>query len=171
MLFATLVVIPVARADSIVIEGEQIQPDGQTFVTVTLIPGQDVLLGSRRHAYLASPHQGTFGFLEVFKGPETTTVLSYTLTLANLSSPLVENVSPGGTCGSGDTCILGITFFVPVTYKPVSGTLTVHFNDETETFNFHYISNVPEPTSVLLLGTGIAAVMWRKFSQILRCKD
>jgi len=45
----------------------------------------------------------------------------------------------------------------------VNGTFTVHFNDQIETFNFHYLSNAPEPTTLLLFGTGLAAIGWRKY--------
>jgi hypothetical protein len=155
-LFVTgLYLIPLAKADSIVILGDKIQPDHQTFVSVTLVPGQDILLGARRY-----DPQSFLGFLEIFTGPAESQVFTYTLTLANLPSPLFQSFPPG-SCGAGDTCILGIGFFVPTTFTPVSGTLTVHFNDATETFNFHYISNVPEPTSLVLLGTGLAAIVGR----------
>jgi PEP-CTERM motif len=77
---------------------------------------------------------------------------------------IIFDVGPGGTCDAGDTCVLaGIDFSVPTTFTPVSGTLTVHFNDEIETFNFHYLSNVPEPVTLVLVGTGLVGIGWQKY--------
>jgi len=90
VLFATLFLIPLMHADSIVIVGDKLAPDG-SFVSVTLVPGVYQLLVGRRY-----PPLTFLGFSEIFKGPAETTVLTYTLTLANLASPLVRNFRQEG---------------------------------------------------------------------------
>src|SRR6202007_449669 len=127
-----------AFADSIMMVGNTFAPDG-SIVDLPLVLGVDQHLASLR-----DPSQtfGILGFIEVFENSPTTTFLTWTLTLSNLPSPIVIN-QPTGTDCLGGRCILGGTFFVPVTYRPVSGTLTVHLNNEIESFNFHYVSNAP----------------------------
>jgi hypothetical protein len=161
LLFVTLP----AFADSINMVGNTFAPDG-SIVDLPLVPGVDQLLASLR-----DPSQtfGILGFIQIFENAPTTTFLTWTLTLSNLASPIVLN-QPTGTDCLGGRCILGGTFFVPITFRPVSGTLTVHLNDEIETFNFHYLSNAPEPTSLVLMGTGLLSIGWvkhraRNFSQ------
>ncbi len=50
VLFATLFLIPLMHADSIVIVGDKLAPDG-SFVSVTLVPGVDQLLVGRRYPH------------------------------------------------------------------------------------------------------------------------
>ena len=128
-----------------------------------LVPGANPLIAAVREPWMPQ-NMSNLSFAEVWHGPVTTSVLTYTLTLDNLPAPLIFDVGPGGTCDAGDTCVLaGIGFSVPTTFTPVSGTLTVHFNDEIETFNFHYLSNVPEPVTLVLVGTGLVGIGWQKY--------
>jgi hypothetical protein len=80
-----------------------------------------------RQSYLPE-NVSILGFIQIFMNAPTTTFLTYTLTLSNLPSPIVHNEPTGTDCPG--TCILGGTFFIPTSYHPVSGTLTVHLNDE-----------------------------------------
>jgi hypothetical protein len=146
-----------SSADSIMIEAQTVAPDGSIH-QVTLIPGLDQFLVGYRQDQMT-----VLTLVEDFQGPVTTSVLSWTLALSNLASPLVINFPPGGSCGAGGHCAAIDSFSVPTSYVPVAGTLTVHFNDEMETFNLHYVSNAPEPGTLLLLGTGLAGIAWRKF--------
>jgi hypothetical protein len=61
------------------------------------------------------------------------------------------------------TCGLGYGFLVPMSYKMVRGTLSLTLNGVTETYDFRYQSAVPEPGGALLLGTGLVAVVLRKY--------
>jgi hypothetical protein len=73
----------------------------------------------------------------------------------------VINFAPG-TCDVAH-CSLIDSFIVPTSYRPIAGTLAVHLNDATAVYNIHYISTVPEPTTALLLATGLAgAVVTRR---------
>jgi hypothetical protein len=62
------------------------------------------------------------------------------------------------------TCAVGYGFFVPMSYKMVRGTLSLTLNGLTETYDFRYQSAVPEPGGVLLLGTGLIGIGWRKYA-------
>ena len=60
------------------------------------------------------------------------------------------------------TCGVGYGFVVPGSYKMVQGTLSLTLNGVTETYDFRYRSAVPEPGGILLLGTGLVGIGWRK---------
>jgi hypothetical protein len=147
-----------ALADSIHIDGNTLRPDGTINSFTPLVPGVNILLFTERDI---SQKFATMGFQEIFMNAPATTSLTWTLTLANLSSSMVINFDAGPACPG--TCVLGDDFFVPIAKQPISGTLTVHLNGENETFNFHYITNAPEPTTLVLMGTGLVAIGWRKY--------
>jgi hypothetical protein len=134
--------------------------DSVTFSTaafpsgVPLGPGLDPLL----IASPIDPSLHVLGFATSF-GPIGTAVFSATLNLPGLQHTL----GPFMDQCSDTTCIEVYGFQVPITYKVVPGTLSVTLNGVTETYDFRYQSPVPEPTSFLFLGTGLAGIAWRRY--------
>lgn len=126
-----------------------------------LVPGTDQLLILSRF--------GSTSYLEFDVAPSPiapyAVSMSWTLVLPNQASQ-VQDVS-GNCYPAGYTCGWGSSYLVPNSYQPVPFTLTLQLtigsNTLTETFHDHYVSTVPEPGSMLLLGSGLLAVAWRKW--------
>ena len=147
LVIALMIAVP-SFADSISFSTVALQNNGT--VSVVLGPGLDPLLVT----------SSALTFLTSF-GPIGTATFSSTLDLAGQHftfGPFTDLcVDPTG-CGE----VFG--WAVPVSYHPINGTLTVNLNGVTETYDFRYQSPVPEPTAMSLIGTGMMAIVWRKYS-------
>jgi hypothetical protein len=145
-----------ASADSIISVSEF--SAGSTVLT----PGTDQLL----QVVPFTPTLSYIGFAVGAQGPFTMT-MSWTLTVAN-QPPQVLNFT--GTCDDGG-CVWVSSFLIPKMYKPTPFTLVVDFKSNignvTETFNEHYVSTVPEPSGLTLLGTGLAGFAGRTYGRRL----
>jgi len=133
--------------------------DSISFSTVALQNNGAVAMGPGLDPLLMAT-SSVLTFLTSF-GPIGTVTFSSTLDLAGQHftfGPFTDLcVDPTG-CGE----VFG--WAVPVSYQPINGTLTVNLNGVTETYDFRYQSPVPEPTTMALIGTGIMAIVWRKYS-------
>jgi hypothetical protein len=127
-----------------------------------LLPGTDQLLILSRFGSMSNLE---FDVAPSLAAPYTMS-MSWTLLLPNQAPQVLDFA---GSCYiAGDTCGWLSSFLVPNRYQPVPFTLTVQLtigsNTLTETFHEHYVSTVPELGSMLLLGSGLMAVAWRKWA-------
>jgi hypothetical protein len=82
---------------------------------------------------------------------------------ATLSLPGVQSTQgPVAFVCDADSCSVGFGWAVPLNYKVVAGILSVTIGGVTENYDFLYQSTAPEPGTILLLGTGLAGIVWRK---------
>jgi PEP-CTERM motif len=121
-----------------------------------------VPLGSGLDPLLKPTSPTSLDFITAF-GPLGTVTLSSTLDLAGQQfsfGPFTTDCSNPAGCKD----LFG--WVVPVTHQVINGTLTVNLNGVSQTYNFRYVSPVPEPGTLTLLGTGLLAALWRRRSRV-----
>ena len=154
MLFALLLTTP-AFAASMNIYASQL---GGTNL-IQMIPGELPMLTT---TYAGTALQNTFPRALIFQtniAPIGTFTLAMSLTIGGQQFTL-----PTATysCTTSPSCFFDSTFVLPTFFHPTQGTLAVNVNGSESTYGFVFQSPVPEPGTLLLVGTGILAISSRK---------
>lgn len=130
---------------------------------ILLIPGDPVLL---TNTFAGTPMQGAYPNALVFQtdlAPIGAGTITFTLSIGGQTLPTITETYNCVVLG-GSGCSKSADFAMPTIYHSTAGTLVVDVNGSSATFDFTFHSAVPEPTSMVLLGTGLGAIVWRRLS-------
>jgi PEP-CTERM motif len=116
--------------------------------------------------FAGTPMQNTYPNALVFQtdlGPIGAGTITFTLSIGGQTLPTITETYNCVVLG-GSGCSISADFTMPNIYHSTPGTLVVDVNGSSTTFDFTFHSAVPEPTSMVLLGTGLGAIVWRRLS-------
>ena len=122
---------------------------------IQMIPGQFPALTT---TYAGTALQNTFPRALIFQ-TNIAPVGTFTLAMSlNIGGQQFTLPTATYSCTTSPSCFFDGTFVLPTFFHPTQGTLTVNVNGSVSTYGFVFQSPVPEPGTLLLVGTGILAI-------------